>query len=174
MTASEQRLAIALGVILVGGGAFLGLNKMKAWKIRVDTLAREVAAAKADADELLARQDFWDQRSAWLAEKQPPFTKAGEATTSILNLVDELANKHGVSIPLKQPNEGTERAGLTSAAVTLKVVGEMKPVMNWLYDLQQPAAFISVPAMTITPNDEDTAKIELNLRIEKWFRLSAS
>lgn len=174
MTASEQRLAIALGVILVGGGAFLGLNKMKAWKLRVDVLGREVAAAKADADELLARKEFWDQRSAWLAEKQPPFTKAGEATTSILNLVDELASKHGVSIPLKQPNEGSERAGLTSAAVTLKVVGEMKPVMNWLYDLQQPSAFISVPAMTITPNDEDSAKIELNLRIEKWFRLSAS
>lgn len=174
MTASEQRLAVALGVILVAGVSFLGLNKMKAWKLRVDTLAREVADARADADELLARKDFWDQRSAWLAEKQPPYTKAGEATTSILNTVDELATRHGVSIPLKQPNESTERAGLTSAAVTLKVVGEMKPVMNWLYDLQQPEAFIAVPAMTIIPNDEDSSKIELNLRVEKWFRLPAS
>jgi hypothetical protein len=44
-------------------------------------------------------------------------------------------------------------------------------VMNWLHELQQPGHFITVPAMTITPNDEDTSKIEVNMRIEKWFRL---
>ncbi|MCA1963571.1 MAG: hypothetical protein LDL31_06470 [Prosthecobacter sp.] len=174
MTASEQRLAVALGIILVAGGAFVGLGKMKAWKLRVDLLAREVADARAEAEELLARKDFWDQRSAWLAEKQPPFTKPAEAISSILNAVDELAARHGVSIPFKQPNESSERAGLTSAAVTLKVVGEMKPVMNWLYDLQQPESFIAVPAMTITPSDQESSKIELNLRVEKWFRLPAS
>jgi hypothetical protein len=174
MTASEQRLALALGVILIGGGAFLGLTRLKSWKLRVDALAADVASRKADAEELLSRSEFWEQRSSWLEEKQPLFTKAGEATTTILNLVDDLAGKHGVNIPLKQPNEASERAGMTSAAVTLRVIGEMKPVMNWLYDLQQPANFISVPAMTITPNEEDASKIEISLRVEKWFRLPPS
>lgn len=171
MTASEQRLALALGVILIGGGAFMGLTKLKAWKQRVDSVASDVTTRRAEADELLAKQDFWEQRSSWLSEKQPPFTKPGEAITNVLSIVDELAGKHGISVPGKQPNEAGERAGMTSAVVTLRVVGEMKPVMNWLYELQQPGSFIVVPAMTITPNEEDTAKIEVNMRIEKWFRL---
>jgi hypothetical protein len=171
MTASEQRLALALGVILIGGGAFMGLTKLKAWKQRVDSVASDVTTRRAEADELLAKQDFWEQRSSWLGEKQPPFTKPGEAITNVLSIVDELAGKHGISVPGKQPNEAGERAGMTSAVVTLRVVGEMKPVMNWLYELQQPGSFIVVPAMTITPNEEDTAKIEVNMRVEKWFRL---
>lgn len=174
MTASEQRLALALGVILIGGGAFLGLNKLKAWKQNVDAHAADVTARRAEADELLSHQDFWDQRSAWLAEKQPVFTKQGESISNVISLADELASKHSVSIPLKQPNEPVERAGMTAAVVTLKVEGEMKPVMNWLHELQQPTHFVSVPAMTITPNEEDPSKIEVNMRIEKWFRLPPS
>ncbi len=174
MTASEQKLALALGVVLIGGGAFIGLTKLKSWKQRVDSQASEIATRRAEADELLSRQDFWDQRSSWLGEKQPVFTKAGESLSNVLSLVDELAAKHGVSIPQKQPNEAGERAGMTSAVVTLHVVGEMKPVMNWLHELQQPGSFITVPAMTVVPNEEDTAKIDVNMRVEKWFRLPPS
>ena len=31
MTPSEQKLALALGVVLIGGGAFIGLTKLKSW-----------------------------------------------------------------------------------------------------------------------------------------------
>jgi tRNA(Met) C34 N-acetyltransferase TmcA len=174
MKANEQRLALALGVVLIGGIAFIGLTKLKTWKQRVDTRAMEMETRRAEADELLTRKEFWDQRSSWLSEKQPVYTKAGEATTSVLNLVDELATKHGVKVPLKQPTEPSERPGLISANVTLEVRGEMKPVLQWLYDLQQPTGFITVPAMTITPNEEDKAEIIVNMNVQKWFRLPPS
>ena len=84
MKASEQRLALALGVVLIGGIAFIGLTKLKSWKQRVDTRAMEMETRRAEADELLAKQDFWNQRSSWLSEKQPdqsrhaqPFVFAG-------------------------------------------------------------------------------------------------
>jgi hypothetical protein len=174
MTASEQRLAIGLGVVLIGGMAFIGLTKLKSWKQRVDSHAAEVQTRRAEADELLSRQDFWNQRSAWLTERQPLFTKAGDATNAVLNLVDELATKHSVKITQKQPTEPSERPGLTSANVTLQVQGEMKPVLAWLYDLQQPGGFISIPAMTITPSEENTAEIIVNMNVQKWFRLPPS
>jgi hypothetical protein len=120
---------------------------------------------------LLSRQDFWEHRLSWLAEKQPIYTKAGESLSNVISMVDELAAKHAISVPMKQPNEPSERPGMTAAVLSLRVLGEMKPVMNWLHELQQPGHFITVPAMTITPNDEDTSKIEVNMRIEKWFRL---
>ncbi|GEP42903.1 hypothetical protein [Brevifollis gellanilyticus] len=174
MTASEQRLALGLGVILIGGGAFIGLNKLKTWKQHVDGHAAEVFSRRAEADDLLSRQDFWQQRSAWLAEKQPVLDTPGKAITNVIALADELASKHSIEIPIKQPNEAVERAGMSAAVVTLKVEGEMKPVMNWLLELQQPTNFVSVPAMTITPNEENPQKIEVNMRVEKWFRLPPS
>ncbi|MEQ1749897.1 MAG: GspMb/PilO family protein [Prosthecobacter sp.] len=174
MTANEQRLALGLGVVLIGGMAFIGLTKLKSWKQRVDTQAMAMETRRAEADELLAKQDFWNQRSSWLSEKQPLFTKAGEASTNVLNLVDELASKHSVKITQKQLTEAIERAGMTSANVTLEARGEMKPVLAWLYDLQQPTGFITIPAMTITPNEEDTKEIIVNMNVQKWFRLPPS
>jgi len=174
MTSSEQRLALALGVIVIGGGAFLGLNKLKGWKQQVDAHAAEVTTRRSEADELLSRKDFWDQRSSWLAEKQPLFTKQGEGISNVISLVDELASKHSVNVPLKQAGEAIERAGMTAAVVTLRVEGEMKPVMDWLLELQQPSNFVAVPAMTITPNEEDISKIIVEMRVEKWFKLPPS
>jgi len=171
MTASEQRLALALGIVVLGGMAFIGLTKLKVWKQRVDTHSMETESRRAEADELLAKQDFWNQRSAWLSDKQPPFIKAGDASTAILNLVDELATKHSVKITQKQLTEANERPNLTSANVTLEVRGEMKPVLAWLYDLQQPGSFIVIPAMTVTPNEEETAEVIVNMSVQKWFRL---
>jgi hypothetical protein len=174
MTSSEQRLALGLGLVLIGGIAFIGLTKLKSWKSRVDIHAMEMESRRTEADELLSQQDFWNQRSTWLIEKQPLYTKAGEASTSILNLVDELAAKNGVKITQKQLTEASERVGLTSANVTLEVRGEMKPVLTWLYELQQPGNFIGIPAMTVTPNEEDTAEVIVNMNVQKWFRLPPS
>ena len=171
MTSSEQRLAIGLGVVLIAGGAFIGLTKLKTWKQRVDTRAMEMETRRSEADELLAKQDFWNERSSWLSEKQPVFTKAGEATTSILSLVEELATKHNVKITRNQPTEPSERPGMTSANLTLELRGEMKPVLEWFYELQKPEAFITIPALTIVPNEEETSEIIVNMNLQKWFRL---
>jgi hypothetical protein len=162
-------------LVLIGGIAFIGLTKLKSWKSSSGLLTPwkwKVAAPKPD--ELLSQQDFWNQRSTWLIDKQPLYSKAGEASTSILNLVDELAAKNGVKISQKQLTEASERVGLTSANVTLEVRGEMKPVLTWLYELQQPGHFISIPAMTVTPNEEDTAEVIVNMNVQKWFRLPPS
>ncbi len=174
MTANEQRLALGLGAILLLGGAFLGLTKLKAWKMRVDTVAMEVETQRVEADALLAQKDFWTQRSAWLAEKQPLYTIGGEALQTLLTRVEELAAKHNVSLPQRQPNEPSERAGLTSANVTITAQGDMVNVLQWLHELQQPTEFISIPSLNIIPNDEKNSEVIASMIIQKWYRLPPS
>jgi hypothetical protein len=174
MTRSEQRLAFVLGLVVVGGLVVLSLNKLKAWKAAVDQRAQELAVEVEEAQELLSHRDFWQQRAKWLEEKQPEYTKASEAISKLLNEVDELAAKHGVSIPIKQPNEEEQRQGMVAVVVTLKVTGEMKPVMSWLHEMQRPDQFLAVPALNIIPDKEDPSKIEMNLRLEKWMRSGKS
>jgi hypothetical protein len=174
MTKSEQRMAMVLGLILIGGGAVLGMKKLKSWKADVDLQAAKIEARKAEADDLLSKQDFWDQRSTWLTEKMPPFTREGEANTQLLTLAEELANKNRVKITGKQPNEKTENAGMTAANIAFEVRGDMKPVLQWLHELQTPANFIVVPSMAITPNEEVAAEIILNMTAQKWFKNPSS
>jgi hypothetical protein len=60
---------------------------------------------------------------------------------------------------------------MTSANLTLELRGEMKPVLEWFYELQKPEAFITIPALTIVPNEEETSEIIVNMNLQKWFRL---
>jgi len=171
MTSSEQRLGIALGIVLLAGGAFIGLTKLKSWKLRVDTHSLEVEARRTEADDLLAQKDFWNERSTWLTEKQPVFTKRSEADISLLTLVDDTANTHSVKVTQKQPQEPSERAGLTSSNILIGATGEMAAVLKWLHELQQPGSFISIPSLTLTPNEEDTSEVIVSMNVQKWFRL---
>jgi hypothetical protein len=174
MKKSEQRLALLLGVVLIGGGVMLALNKLKIWKAAVDTRAQEVATEVREAEELLKQREFWNQRAQWLEKNQPGYSKEGEAISKLLAKADELAGRHGITIPIKQPNEVRQVEGMRAVVVTLKVEGEMKPVMTWLHELQRPEEFIAVPALTITPNPEDASRIVMDIRLEKWMREAKS
>ena len=127
MTAAEQRLGFGLMGVVLLGGAFLGFDYLKNWKQKVDVRSMTLETQRAEAEMLLAEREFWEQRSQWLEQKQPLFTKRSEADLSLLNLI-----------------------------------------------IQQPSAFISIPALTLTPNEQDASEVVLNMTIQKWFRLPAA
>ncbi|MCW0217568.1 MAG: hypothetical protein OJI67_04520 [Prosthecobacter sp.] len=171
MTASEQRLALALGAVVVLGGAFLGLTKLKGWKERVDIHSIEVETRRLEADDLLSQKDFWNQRFTWLTEKQPVFTRRGEVDGRFLEQLEASASSHGVNLEQIQPREPSERPGLVSSTFTIRARGDWESMNRWLHDQQQPEAYISIPTLVMTPNDEDTSQVVVNMNIQKWFRL---
>lgn len=171
MTASEQRLALGLGAVLVIGGAFIGLTKLKSWKLRVDARAVEVQSRKLEADELLAQQELWSERLAWLEKKQPLYTRRSEADLSLLDLIQNTAAKHSIRLTQNQPVAPSERPGLTSSNMNVEARGGWEAINRWLHELQKPEAFISIPALTMTPNEEETSEVVVNMNVQKWFRL---
>jgi|GEM_PF-858435 len=171
MTASEQRLALGLGAVVVLGGAFIGLTKLKAWKERVDARSIEMETRRMEADELMAQKDFWNQRFTWFTDNQPLFTRRGEVDGRFLEYLEALAGAHGVKLPQIQPIEPSERAGLVSSTFTLEARADWESMNKWLHDLQKPNAYISIPTLTMTPNDEDTTQVIVNMNVQKWFRL---
>lgn len=171
MRKNEQRLAILLGGVVLIGGAFIGITKLKSWKLRVDARAQALDARRMDAEMLLSQRDFWQQRSGWLQEKQPLFTKRSEADLDLLKLIQESAGKHSVKLTQNQPMPPEERPGLTSSTMVIEAKGDMTAILKWLHELQQPSGFISIPALTLIPNEEDTSEVILTMNVQKWFRL---
>jgi hypothetical protein len=174
MTASEQRLAFALGAVVLIGGAFLGLTRLKTWKLSVDARALELQSRRAEADELLARQEFWSSRLEWLEQKQPLYTRRSEADIGLLDLIQSSAAQHGISLTQNQPVAPSERPGLTSSNMNVEARANWEAMNRWLHQLQQPETFISIPALTMTPNDDDTTEVIVNMNLQKWFRLPPS
>jgi hypothetical protein len=170
MTASEQRLGLGLISVVVIGGAFLGLTKLKTWKQAVDTRALEVESRRTEADGLLAQKEFWNERFGWLTEKQPIYTRRGDVDGSFLVHIETMASTHGVSVKQIQPLEPSERAGLISSTFTVQAQADWLTMNKWLHDLQQPEAFISIPTLTMTVNDEDTTQVVVTMNVQKWLR----
>lgn len=171
MTASEQRLAIGLGIVLIVGGAFVGLTKLKAWKLRVDSDALAIESRRAEADELLSQKEFWQQRSGWLKEKLPVFTKRGEVDSKFVDDLRSSASAQSVTLSQTQPTEPSERAGLTSSHVIIEARAGWQEMNQWLYELQKPESYIQIPALSMTPNEEDTSQVIVNMNVHKWFSL---
>jgi hypothetical protein len=171
MTASEQRLAMGLGIVLIAGSAFIGLTKMKSWKLRVDAQAIEVASRKLEAETLMEQKQMWQQRSEWLTEKLPAFTRRGEVDNQFLELLQSTSSAHGVSLSQTQPVTPTERIGLTSSSFNVQAQGEWAAMNHWLHDLQKPDAYVRIPSLTLSSNEQDTKEVTVNMNIQKWFRL---
>jgi hypothetical protein len=170
MTKREQGLAIGFGLILIGGGAFVGLTQLKAWKQRVDQRSITLEERQREVDDLLAEQNSWEQRSAWLAEKQPQYTTSGEADVKLLDLIRDTAASHNITVQI-QPQERSERPGMISSTTLVEAKGDLAAILKWLHALQEPNAFISIPSLAIAPNEEDISQVIVNMMVQKWFRL---
>lgn len=171
MTASEQRLALGLGAVIVLGGGFIGLSKLRAWKQTVDLTSIEVQTRRMEADDLLAQKEFWNQRFTWLTESQPVFTLQGEVNNSFLTQLETSASEHGVTLLQRQPIVPSERIGLISSTFTIRASADWESMNQWLHSLQKPDAYISIPTLVMSPNDDDTSMVTVDMNIQKWFRL---
>lgn len=171
MTAREQRLAATMAVLLIAGGAAVAGMKLKQWRERVDDREHEMALRSVEAEELLAFEEMWRQRSEWLNSKQPVFTSQGDADLELLELVRSAAGKQQVSLIQNQLTEPAEAGGMKAATMLVEGRGGLAEVMRWLQDLQKPDSFIQVPKMTLLPNEEDTSQVILTLNLQKWYRL---
>lgn len=171
MTASEQRLALGLGAVVVLGGAFLGITKLRSWKQAVDVSSLEMQSRKFEADDLMGQKDFWQQRFGWLAEKQPLFTQRGEIDNLFLDVLQSSADEHGVNLEQIQPREPSERNGIISSTFSIVASADWTTLNRWLHDLQKPDAFISIPLITMSVKEDDTSMVVVSMNIQKWFRL---
>lgn len=171
MNAREQRLALGFVAIVVLGGAFVGFKQLTKWRHGLDQKEIEVDARRIEADALMSQRDFWDQRSDFLSSEQPEYTNRKDADVNLLKTIQDSSDAHKVKITRNQPTEPIEINGLKAATVVVEASGDLKAVMEWLYELQKPTSFVQIPAITIRPNDETPSEVFVNMNLEKWFRV---
>lgn len=171
MTARERNLAYGLAAILLAGGAFLGGLELKKWKQRVDDAEYHLERQRVEAEMLLGQRELWLQRGDWVAAKQPVFKSRRDSELELLRLVEESMESRGVDVVQNQPSDPAELPGLFASTMLVQGKAEFSNGMGWLYDLQRPEQFISIPSISIFQDDEDdTSHINISLVLRKWYR----
>ncbi len=174
MTVRERTLALGFVSILLAGGTLLGALKLKAWKQRVDDAEYDLTLLRTEAEILMSQKDLWLERAKWIGGKQPEFKTRRDSDTELNKIVQDSMASRNVEVVQNQPSDPTELPGLFASTMMVQGRADFTSAMSWLYDLQQPGSFVSIPSIAITPNDEDTAQVNISLVLQKWYRKTDS
>lgn len=170
MNRREKTLAVLLLVVLVAGLAWLGFFQLSKWKKDLDARQWDLEKANVEAQDLLAQDALWQARSGWLEKSQPALANRKESEVGLVNAIQESAKKHDVALNRVQPADPVERPDLFALVAVVDAKADLEKVLAWLHDLQEPGEFISIPALKMLPDPEDTAKVNLSFNLQKWFR----
>jgi hypothetical protein len=172
MTARERTLATGFAGILLAGGVLLSAIHLKQWKQRVDDLEYDLEMRQTEAEILLGEKDLWVNRAAWIQNRQPVFKTQRDSDAELLLLVQDSAEARGIDIIQNQVQ--TTKAtlpGQQASTITVQGRSDFPSAMGWLYDLQQPGSFVSIPSISISPNEEETSQVNIAFVLQKWYRL---
>ena len=168
MTKRERRLLyIFLGAIFVlfnfFGVTYL-VRKQGGLKTKLVNLGNE----RPEANSWLAEKDLWQQRKAWMDGKQPKLPTEGRAQSDLLGSIQTSARKQNITIMEQGFGEPDTQPAYQEISMKLKVSGSLESITKWLVELQQPANFQAIPAMSLK-SDSDASKVICELTVARWY-----
>jgi hypothetical protein len=169
LTAKEKRLLIgllgALFVLLNAVGLQAFLNRQRALQSNIVRLQSQLEEGRA----LLAEKDFWRERASWLDEHQPP----DDITTTdddakFYEFVETSAKNAGLTYTRRDAGNQTDAGAYAEVFDSSQVKGNMKSLVKWLAELQQPTAFRAVKQIAVKSGEPPEVIAEVE--VARWYR----
>ena len=163
--------------ILVGAVAFILVTfftadyflKSKA-KLTADLALKTRVLKKVQG--LNAEKTMYEQRDAWLREKQPKLAVSEErAGGQLLEQVKELAKKHGVLLENPIIRQAVRKAELPYVAIGIEIEtkSEWNALIAFLGELQTPEQFIVLDSANLKIDGAEQSKMRGKFKIARWY-----
>jgi len=135
-------------------------------RTRADLVARQNTRKVQDV--FIRERALWDKRAQWLKDHQPALKGPGDAST-LLDQIKQVAGKHNVVI--ENPAIGTSDATPDRQAVfaSFEVKSPWPPLVRFLYDVQQPEAFVVFESITLNIDPADPTAMRGKMKVARWF-----
>ncbi len=119
-------------------------------------------------DVFIRERGLWEKRAQWLKEHQPALKGPGDAST-LLDQVKQVAGKYNVLI--ENPAIGTSDATPDRQAVfaSFEVKSPWPPLVQFLYDIQQPESFVVFESITLNIDAADPTMMRGKMKLARWF-----
>ena len=105
----------------------------------------------------------------WLVAHQPKIENEATAGVQLLNQVQELAKKFGVTIEQPAIGNPERQPRYTSVAVTVDTKSPWKALHDFLGAVQGPEQFVVLESSRLNVDPSDQTQMRGHFRIAKWF-----
>jgi hypothetical protein len=168
MNQRERMLALA-----VAGVVLLLINILIwSWLFGAIGNARaELAARKSTRQEqavYVKERDLWKKRDQWLQEHQPVFKNSAEAST-LLEQLKQVAGKYNILIENPALGAGETTPNHQAVFTSIETKSPWPPLVHFLYDVQQPDAFIVFENVNLAIDSNDPTMMRGKFKIARWF-----
>jgi hypothetical protein len=168
MNRRERMLAL-----IIAGVLFLLLNLFVwSWLLGIAGRARaELASRRATRQEqsvYLKEKKMWKERDQWLVQHLPALQNPAEAST-LLDHLKQIAGKHNILIENPAIGSGETTPHHQSVFASIDTKSPWPPLVHFLYDVQQPDAFIVFDNVNLSIDGSDQTMMRAKFKITKWF-----
>lgn len=168
MNRRERMLAM-----IVAGAIFLLIN-LFVWNWLFGMAARgraELALRRATRKEqsvYLKERKIWKERDLWIQQHLPALKNSAEAST-LLDQLKQIAEKHKILIENPAIGTGETTPYHQSVFASIETKSPWPPLVHFLYDVQQPDAFIVFDSVNLVIDGSDQTMMRGKFKITKWF-----
>jgi hypothetical protein len=165
---NEQRL-----LIIFGSAIFLALNLFaaRAWMSWRGSVIGETEALRSQ----IAEGNVWIEGAAaigpareWIEANPPPQVTADQASTGLLETLRKSAEEAGIKVTEENLLPATDVAAGTAAALQAKLAGPFSGVAKFLFALQSPTAWRSVPKLIIR-SDAEPPNVLVDMEVRQYY-----
>ena len=160
--------------LMVAGVVFLLIN-LFLWNsllgamshARTDLTQRRLM--RKEQEILIKERDLWTQRDQWLQQHQPTFNGASEASTLLEQQLRPVAAKYNILLENPQIGSGETTPSHQTVWASVDTKSDWQSLVHFLYDVQQPEAFIVFESATMNVDTSDPTKMRGKFKIARWF-----
>jgi hypothetical protein len=169
MNRRERMLALGVGAVL------LLLINLYLWSWLFGAIGRartELATRQAlrkEQEIFVKERDLWTEREKWLQQHQPVFNGASEASTLLELQLKPIAAKNDVLLENPQIGSGETTPSHQTVWASVETRSDWKSLVHFLYDVQQPEAFIVFENVTLSVDGSDPSKMRGKFKVARWF-----
>ena len=169
MNSRERILSLSVaGVVFLLVNLFLWSWLLGSVKSSREDLAKR-KLMRREQEVFVKERDLWTQREEWLQKNQPPFGGAGEASTLLEQKLKPVATKHNILLENPQIGSGETTPSHQTVWAQIETKSDWASLVRFLYDVQQPDAFIVFESANIAVDSGDATRMKGKFKIARWF-----
>ena len=135
-------------------------------RARTNLAARK--AARAEQALFVKERDLWIKRDQWIREHQPTLKNPAEASV-LLDQLKQIAGKYNVLIQTPAIGSGETTPNHQTVFASIETKSPWPPLVHFLYDVQQPDAFIVFENANLAVDSSDPTMMTGKFKIARWF-----
>lgn len=171
LTSRERTLSILVGSVAFLFVTFFVADYFLKTKARLDAGLAVKTGVLRKVQRLSAEKALYEQRDAWLREKQPKLANEERASGQLLDQVKELAKKHSVLLenPVIRPAVRKPELPYIAIGLEIETKSPWAALIAFLGELQTPEQFIALDSANLKIDGADPTQMRGKFKIARWY-----